>query len=139
MPRRVACCLFLMLFSVLAGCSQNAKLGHVRGIVRLDGKPLATGSVRFVPDAGRAATGTIQPDGSYYLGTYSQSDGALIGTHRVVIIAYEGSGDVRPAYETPSKKSKSLVPERYSAPGTSGLTFIVKPGDNQADFDLTSK
>jgi hypothetical protein len=31
-----------------------------------------------------------------------------------------------------------MVPERYMAVGTSRLTFDVKPGDNQAEFDLES-
>jgi hypothetical protein len=40
---------------------------------------------------------------------------------------------------TPNQKSKALVPEHYMSTTTSGLTFDVKPGNNQADFDLTSK
>jgi hypothetical protein len=130
--------LLLAVSVVVAGCSQDAKLGHVHGTVRIDGKPLTTGAVRFTPDAGRAATGTIQSDGSYTLGTYKQSDGALVGTHKVTVIANEESGDLRPVYQMAGQKSKPLVPEKYMAVGTSGLTFDVKPGDNKADFDLKS-
>jgi hypothetical protein len=35
----------------------------------------------------------IQPDGSYTLSTYSEGDGALVGTHRVTYVA-GSSGDV---------------------------------------------
>ena len=52
--------------------------------------PLTSGTVRFVPDAGRAASGTIESDGTYRLGTYSRSDGALIGTHKVAIDRLRG-------------------------------------------------
>jgi hypothetical protein len=99
---------------------------------------VTSGTVRFVPEAGRAAAGNIESDGTFNLGTYSRSDGALFGTHKVAIIASEASGDIRP-YKARNQKSKPLVPERYMAVGTSGLTFDVKPGDNQADFDLTSR
>jgi hypothetical protein len=124
---------------MLIGCGQDSKLGRVHGTVRLDGKPLTNGTVRFVPSAGRAATGTIQSDGTYTLGTYKTSDGALVGTHKASIVASEAGSDSRPPYEAPKQKSKSLIPERYMAAGTSKLTFDVKPGDNTADFDLTSR
>jgi hypothetical protein len=133
-----ACALLATLFLFAAGCQQDATVARVDGVVRLDGKPLTTGTVRFVPEAGRAATGEIQSDGTYTLGTYGKSDGALIGRHKVAIIAYEGSGEGPPPYEAASKKSKPLVPERYMAVGTSQLSFEVKPSDNQADFDLRS-
>jgi hypothetical protein len=114
-------------------------MASVEGIVRLDGKPLASGTVRFVPAAGRAATGAIQSDGSFTLGTYGESDGALIGKHQVAVIAYEAAEDGRPAYEVRTTTSKFLVPQRYMAVGTSGLTFEVKPGKNEANFELTTK
>jgi hypothetical protein len=129
----------LLLMALVAGCGQDSKLGSVHGTVRLDGNPLKSGSVQFTPAAGRAATGTIQTDGTYTLGTYGSSDGALIGTHKVAIIAYDVSGPQRPAYEMINQKSKPLVPQRYMSVGTSGLTFDVKPGENQADFDLNSR
>jgi hypothetical protein len=130
---------WLIGLAALSGCGQDASIARVDGIVRLDGKPLTAGTVRFVPRAGRAATGTIQPDGSFTLGTYSSADGAIIGTHQVAIISYEAAADARPAYEAASQSNKPLVPERYMAVGTSGLTFDVKPGDNQAEFNLTTR
>jgi hypothetical protein len=129
----------------LNGCGQDSKFGSVHGVVRLDGTPLTKGTVRFVPDAGRAAVGEIQSDGTFTLGTYHESDGAFIGTHRVAIIAYETAtlatpGSSRPADVTAVNPNvKPLVPERYMAIGTSKLTFEVKPGANQADFNLTKK
>jgi len=126
-----------VLLCSLLGCSQDARLGRVDGIVRLDGKPLTAGTVKFTPDAGRSAAGQIQSDGTFTLGTYGTSDGALIGTHRVAVIAYEASVDTRPAYEVRTP-SKPLVPQRYMSEGTSRLTFEVKPGKNFAEFDLQS-
>jgi hypothetical protein len=129
----------LMTVGTLAGCADDAKIARVDGIVRLDGKPLASGRVRFVPAAGRAATGKIQSDGTFTLGTFSESDGALIGTHKVAVISYEAADDGRPAYEVRTQISKPLVPERYMAVGTSGLTFEVKPGKNEANLDLKTR
>jgi hypothetical protein len=130
-------CWVLLVSSI--GCSQDEKLGIVHGTVQLDGKPLKNGTVRFVPAAGRAATGKIGSDGTYTLGTFGESDGAVIGAHKVAVVAYEAGTDARPPYETPNEKSKTLVPQRYMAVGTSGLTFEVKPGENQADFNLSSR
>jgi hypothetical protein len=82
----------------------------------------------------------IQSNGTYTLGTFSTSDGALLGPQKVTVIAFDSGTFDRPAYDMPAtQKSKSLVPEKYSSPGTSGLTFEVKPGDNEANFDLSSK
>jgi hypothetical protein len=129
----------LMTLGTLAGCAEDSKIASVHGIVRLDGKPLTSGTVRFVPAAGRAATGTIQSDGTFSLGTYGESDGALIGTHQVAVVSYEAADAGRPAYEVRTPISKPLVPERYMAVGTSGLTFEVKPGKNEANLDLTTR
>jgi hypothetical protein len=127
-----------ILMIVFVGCGQDADLGQVHGTVRLDGKPLTSGTVQFVPDAGRPAKGEVQSDGTYTLGTLGSADGAQVGAHRVAIIAYEASGDSRPAYQARAA-NKPLVPQKYMAVGTSELTFDVKPGDNQADFELKSR
>jgi hypothetical protein len=129
----------LLALATIAGCADDSNIASVDGIVRLDGQPLTSGTVRFVPAAGRAATGKIQSDGTFTLGTYGESDGALIGTHQVAVIAYDAADDGRPAYEVRTAASKSLVPQRYMAVGTSGLSFDVKPGKNQANLDLTTR
>jgi len=129
----------MALLSVLLGCGQDEKLGRVSGTVRLDNQPLTSGTIQFFPAAGRTAKGEIQSDGTYTLGTLGQTDGATLGTNKVAIVAYEAGGDQRPPYETRNQSNKPLVPERYMSIGTSRLTFEVKPGDNQADFDLQSR
>ena len=121
------------------GCgSSESNIGRVEGIVRLDGKPLTTGKIRFLPTAGRGAIAEIQPDGTFTLGTFSKADGALIGMHKVAVIAVESGPGGRPDPGVPRPTLRSLVPDRYLAVGTSGLTYEVKPGLNRAEFDLTS-
>ena len=139
--RSVAVVFPFALVAFWAGCSSDSKLGSVDGVVRLDGKPLTTGTVRFLPAAGRTATGEIQSDGTFSIGTYGKTDGALIGMHQVVIIAIQTDPDAPKEGRmlTANPKVKPLVPMRYMAPGTSKLTFEVKPGDNHAEFDLTSR
>jgi hypothetical protein len=122
-----------------AGCgSDQPTVVPVDGVVRIDGQPLRTGTVRFIPAAGRSARGQIQSDGSFRLGTYREADGAQVGMSRVAITAFEvPAGNVNPDVDRP--RSKSLIPLRYNSTANSGLTFEVKPsGTNHAEFDLTS-
>jgi hypothetical protein len=130
----------MLLLAASIGCGSDVPLGRVAGIVRVDGVPLSKGTVRFVPSAGRAASGQIQPDGTFTLGTYGKPDGALVGTHEVAIIAFDASPVQRTAGGRPEGVvSKPLVPQRYMSPGTSGLTYDVKPGNNEVELDLNSK
>jgi hypothetical protein len=136
------CCVLPFAWTIcLAGCGSNPKLGSVEGIVRLDGEPLSTGTVRFIPAAGRAASGEIQSDGTFRLGTYAKTDGAMIGLHQVAITAIESDPDAptegRMLKRNP--KVKRLIPERYTTTATSRLTADVKPGRNEFTFDLTSR
>ncbi len=122
-----------------SGCGgADSKLGRVDGVVRLNGKPISAGTVEFLPAAGRAAHGKIQSDGTFTLGTYGDADGALLGMHKVAVVAYHPGKVGRPDPAVRSTSLKPLVPERYLAAGTSNLTFEVKPGDNHAELDLTT-
>jgi hypothetical protein len=136
-PAALGCLLIVQL--MLIGCAQDAKLGRVHGTVRLDGKPVAKGSVQFIPDSGHAAVGAIQSDGTYSLGTQGRSDCAFLGVNKVAIISYDAAPIDGPPYMTPNHKSTPLIPERYMSTATSKLTFEVKPGDNEANFDLSGK
>lgn len=78
-----ACCLAVLGF---AGCSkpEGPLRVPVAGLVSLDGNPLPTGSIRFIPTGkskGPAAVGEII-DGEFEL---TEEDGPIIGSHRVEI------------------------------------------------------
>jgi len=79
------------------------------------------------------ATGAIGPDGTFVLGTYEASDGALAGKHRVVVIADHviGTGAERPG----------LIPEptlhhKYREYRTTDLVAEVKAGPNQVVLEV---
>ena len=122
---------------VLSGCQGDApKVVPVKGVINLDGQPLAGGFIATVPASGRGAKATVQADGTFELGTYASNDGAVPGTHKVAVVAREPSADSSP--EAPL--GKLLVPVKYTDPVTSQLTIEVKAsGDNHPVLELSSK
>ena len=121
--------------SLCAGCGDSGPtLAPVTGKVLLDGQPLATGHVVTQPTAGRGAMGPIQADGSFTLSS-GREPGALIGRHRVAVVAYEGTDSMSPE----ATQGKLLVPERYVAADTSGLTMDVVDGENTPTIELSSR
>jgi hypothetical protein len=51
-----------------------------------DGQPVKTGTVELLSQThGTTATGRIQSDGSFILGTYDSDDGACEGDHQAII------------------------------------------------------
>lgn len=74
---------------VTCGCgSDRIPTYPVRGtVVFSDGSPVRTGIVEFSSENhDLTATGTIQPDGSFVLGTYDINDGAVAGIHSVIVL-----------------------------------------------------
>jgi hypothetical protein len=142
--RRILCAAWLLAMGWFSGlgCGGSDRLQTVAvsGTVRLDGRPISSGVVVFTPEMGRAATGPVQSDGSYTLGTYKPGDGAVIGRHRVAVIAREelparaGGGPPMPV-----QGGKWLIPPFYGDSALSRLSFEVKSdGPNRYDIDLSS-
>jgi hypothetical protein len=130
------CVLAFVLFASASGCSKKGPaIAHVKGRVLLNGQPLTTGSVITIPTAGRGAKSFIQTDGAFELGTFAASDGAIVGEHKVGVVAYD-----RPANAGPeSNNGKLLVPQRYVNPESSGLKIDVKANEpNIPTLELTS-
>jgi hypothetical protein len=119
---------------VCAGCQPKSSVGRVHGTVTLDNKPLASGNIATLPDAGRGAHGVIK-DGKFELGTEGDSDGAVIGKHKVAVVAREPSQGTGPE----AAPGKLLVPEKYTSPTTSELSIDVKAGDNTPNLELKSQ
>ena len=107
----------------------------VNGKVTYKGKPVPQGTVTFIPEGGGpSATGEIK-DGAFTMTTYSSRDGAILGKHKVVIVAMEDMEGRLPEERTPLPPP--LIPTKYTSPATSPLTTEVKDGDNSPVFDLT--
>jgi hypothetical protein len=134
----------LLLLSVTIGCGGGGSgAAAVSGKITHKGKPLAKANVSFTPvdGASRAAAGLTDESGYYKLGTFSTSDGALPGKYRVAIIARGPDRPLKPGemgsgMPGETMPGDALIPMKYFAPDSSGLTFEVKKGSNTADFDL---
>jgi hypothetical protein len=155
----------LPLLALVTGCGGDG-LGTVpvTGTVTLDGQPVEGATVTFTPaseTAGtdRSAVGLTDASGKYSLNATGGGEGAVPGTYSVTITKVEGHEAEAPAasQEEAMKKMqeqaaqggsaalmpkptvmKHLLPEKYSAPGTSGFKAEVKSGSNVFDFPLTS-
>ncbi len=78
--------LALTLVCAWAGCAGSAKPIKTEGIVTLDGKPVESATVTFVPEAGGpSASGITGTDGTFRLTTRNTGDGALPGDYKVTI------------------------------------------------------
>lgn len=124
----------------LAGCKHSGELetAPTSGLVRLDGKPLATGTVTFIPQRGLAATGTIGADGTFVLSTYSSGDGAIVGKNKVAVWVIRSDSNTSAGPE--QKGSIMAIPPHYATAEGSGLEFEVMSGQsNNFTLDLNSK
>lgn len=118
---------------ILAGCSgaddskiKMPKLGKVKGIVKLGGKPLEGATVEFNPGTARPSVGVTDANGSYTL-KYDESNlGAAVGEHTVRITT-----------KSPTSSPVEKVPARYNEKSEEKRS--VKEGDNEFDFDLPEK
>lgn len=126
----------------LLGCG-GSKTSHVTGTISYQGKPLPNAHVSFWPveGTGRAASGFTDSNGHFKLGTLSADDGAAPGKYGVSVIARGPERPLKPGEVgsgMPGEKMPGdpIIPLKYFAPDTSGLTFEVKRGSNRADFKL---
>jgi hypothetical protein len=135
---------FLLAGLCSLGCGGSGpRTAAVSGTVTYKGQPVPNANVSFVPEAssGRAATGLTDANGRFKLGTFSTSDGAILGNYRIGIIARGPDRPPKPG-ETGSGMPGELmpgeptIPTKYFAPDTSGLTHEVKRGSNHVQLDL---
>jgi hypothetical protein len=140
-------CLLLAALTLGCGPSGQVKVYPVKGRVTLEGKPMVGGgAISFVPKTnqpGKAPGGIIQPDGTYVLGTYGESDGSMAGEFKVIIFQETvKEGTAAPDGSRPSASAALVVPTAdrislvYSNDRQSPLTATVEPHPQEIDFDL---
>jgi hypothetical protein len=129
------------LAAALAGCGESVggtRLVGVAGKARVDGSPLATGTLSFLPDASKGNTsklapgGAIKADGTYTLFTEGRK-GAPVGWYKVIVIAAE---PVDP--NAPYAPRRSFIDARYNTVETTDLRLEVteRPAPGAYDLDL---
>jgi hypothetical protein len=107
------------------GAGTSASLIAVKGKVIYKNQPLSKGVVQFEPDGyGRAASGTLQSDGTFVMSTFKEGDGVVAGHHRVSI-----SGVDR-------KVAKDRAFVKYSSPNTSNLSADVSKDNTDFTFAI---
>ncbi len=140
---------YLVLTLGIVGCG-GSRTSPVKGVVTLDGKPLADASIQFVPQGeGRDATGQTDKDGQFVMSTFQPQDGVAPGTYKVVISPPAGSADptqyasseeAMSAASKPRAKKDSAsraLPQKYSRSDQTPLVQEV-PVQGKLRFDLKS-
>ncbi len=122
-----------------AGCGGDMPLtAPTHGVVELDGTPLSSGTIRFIPKGGRSGHGIIQSDGTFSVSTFEDGDGALISTHNITVVSWKGSV-VDPLHsESGAASMKSLIPSEFNTPHSSGLKCEIVEGENNLRVSLSS-
>jgi len=122
----------LLIWVVLAaGCSSDRIPTYpVSGrVVFENGNPVRHGKIELESrDYGTTATGTIDQDGSFVLGTYTADDGAVAGEHDAIVVQMviaDGSFEH-------TINHGDAAPPRYADYETSPLTVSVDPDRKNA-------
>jgi hypothetical protein len=132
--------LVLLLLPLAIGCGGQAK-GTVSGKVTYQGKPLSSGIVSFVSEAGAPHYADIESDGSYRMVN------APVGPVRIGVQSKpKQSASPSPRMprsredfvkvESDMKAKESILPDKYTDPNKSDLTYTVTKGKQQFDIDL---
>lgn len=146
--------LVLGVVAGMAGCSRHYEDALSRqwparvpagGTVTFEGRPVEGATVVFVTQSGGRfynALGTTDSAGRFRLQTFRPQDGAVPGSHAVMIekITYTdkpGTGLMPDGRPNVNKEEKSHLPARYRSPKTSGLTAeVTAKGTNEFTFAL---
>jgi hypothetical protein len=124
----------LLALMTVVGCGGPNNRAEVSGSVRLNGQPMTSGSISFVPTEGTTgpSSGGEIKDGRY---SVPRDKGVAIGKNRVSILSTVNTGrKINIGREAPVDEWLQVVPAKYNE--QSELVREIKRGSNQLDFDL---
>lgn len=151
MSRLCSLSLALVAGLVLVGCGPSLPAGSkptykTTVTVMYKGAPVEGATVTFIGPESTNAVGMTDAQGKAKMKTYVEGDGAVEGQHKVLISKIETIGGAPaadqdspnyvPPVNVPPPQIKYHLPQKYEAPGTSGLTADVKKGPNEISFEL---
>ncbi len=138
-PRYMVLVSFVAVVSIALGCSSpKPKLATLSGKVTYKGKPVSVGAIYFHGPADELAMGNLQEDG-----TFTATD-LPIGQVRVSLRVqdpgvYAQQLKAPATLEMPKSKDGDKVtslPNQYSDPATSGLTYTIDPTTTTLDITI---
>jgi hypothetical protein len=123
----------ILIFAASTGCSKDAKHGTVVGTVTLNGQPLPTGIIRFIPADGKTPSADAPiTDGKFSVVVATGEKKVSISAPRVV--------GKRKMYNTADSPTvdvvEELLPAQFNVDTT--LTLSVASGTQQPAFELKS-
>jgi hypothetical protein len=133
----------VVLFAVSSfccGCSNRLATYPVKGQLKFeDGSVVKFGEIEFYNAEHRInARGKINRDGSFTVSTFQEGDGAVAGTHQVVIMQHLMTPLVARA-ATESKVNHDhgrLIHQQYNDYRTSELECTIQAGENIFEWTL---
>ena len=132
----ICCVIWFTLGAVLlgAGCNNGSAKAKIHGKVTLDGQPVPTGSIAFLPADGKGQTaGAIIKDGAY-------EAEVPVGSMRVEI-HYPKVVGKRKLYDTPDSptvdRTEEQIPAKYNT--QSQLTETITTKRSEINFEMESK
>lgn len=120
----------LIALIALVGCDGRPKRVPISGKVLIDGEPLKFGAVMFVSDTGRLSSGPLDAGGHFTLTCYTPDDGALLGKHRIQVLATQQINE---------RTARVHAPKKYAALETSGLAEDIQAPTDSLVINLTWK
>jgi hypothetical protein len=123
---RLVCCLVLSASVLILGC--GPAMNEVTGTVTSAGKPVPDVQVVFLGTTGETALAKTDASGAYKVS-------ALPGKYQVSVTLPPDPANI-PDSANPMAMPKLPFPQKYSAAGTSGLTYDVSgPGTYDIKLD----
>ena len=130
-----------LIVSGFTGCGENARL---RGKVTFSDtqEPLTCGEIHFSTPT-FLARATIQPDGTYTVGSLKESDGLPPGTYSIAIVnaveekrSMTDQVTIGPRGLGQTVPEKLLIDPKYKKKETSGLSVTVDKSTKVFDFQV---
>jgi hypothetical protein len=117
--------LVFLLVGILGmfGCSRNVPLSGTV-VFSDDGTPVPRGIV-ILSTPTFVAQGSIQPDGTYTIGSAGAADGLPRGTYAVTVLGVSDVHVTADADGRPNEHRTPLIDPRYENEATSGLQFTA--------------